>query len=110
MALLIRRYRECPELGWGRFEVLRQPVKSVLAHRCIWEDDCLVLLHNLSAEPATVPLDLGRGEQEGAGRELLDLLDGEDVHLSPEGPCELALPGSGYRWLRLQTPGDRRLL
>jgi trehalose synthase len=109
MAQLIRRYRECPELGWGRFEVLRQPVKSVLAHRCIWEDACIVLLHNLSPEPATVPLDLGGGEQDGAGRVLLDLLDGEDVHLSVEGTCELALPAYGYRWLRLQTPGDRRL-
>lgn len=25
MGLLIRRYRECTELGWGTFEVLDQP-------------------------------------------------------------------------------------
>ncbi|MCG2621152.1 alpha-amylase family protein [Arthrobacter sp. I2-34] len=109
MTLLIRRYRECPELGWGRFEVLRQPAKSVLAHRCTWEEDCIVLLHNLGPEPATVPLELDLGEPGGAGTVLLDLLDGDDVQLSAEGTCELALPAYGYRWLRRQTPGDRRL-
>jgi glycosidase len=112
IAMLIRRYRECPELGWGRFEVLRQPVKAVLAHRCSWEEACLVLLHNLGPEPATVPLDLGGGDQGatgGAGTVMLDLLGGDDVELSADGTCELVLPGYGYRWLRVLSPGDRRL-
>ncbi|NKX50293.1 trehalose synthase, partial [Arthrobacter deserti] len=112
MALLIRRYRECPELGWGRFEVLDQPVKSVLAHRCTWEDACIVLLHNLGSEPATVPLDLGGGDQRAglpAGATLLDLLGGDVVPLSGDGTCELALPAYGYRWLRMPAAGDRRL-
>ena len=34
MSLLVRRYRECPELGWADFEVLDQPHAAVLAHRC----------------------------------------------------------------------------
>jgi len=42
MMLLIRRYRDCPELGWGRFEVLEQPHDSVLAHSCTWDDACLI--------------------------------------------------------------------
>ncbi|MGH2217947.1 hypothetical protein, partial [Enterococcus faecalis] len=32
MKLLIRRYRESPELGWGGFQVLDQPCPEVLAH------------------------------------------------------------------------------
>ncbi|MFD1210858.1 alpha-amylase family protein [Arthrobacter sp. GCM10027362] len=112
MALLIRRYRECPELGWGRFEVLSQPVTSVLAHRCTWADACIVLLHNLGPEPATVPLDLGGGDPDAAGLAgtlLLDLLGGDDIQLSGEGTCELALPAYGYRWLRVLNRSDRRL-
>ena len=38
MKLLIRRQRECPELGWGAFEVLDQPHAEVLAHLCTWDD------------------------------------------------------------------------
>ena len=33
VSLLVRRYREAPELGWGDFEVLDQPHRAVLAHR-----------------------------------------------------------------------------
>src|ERR687886_562448 len=53
MKLLIRRYRECPELGWGEFELLEQPHPSVLAHLCRWDDGTLVPLPNLAAEPCT---------------------------------------------------------
>ena len=34
MKLLVRRYRESPELGWGKFAVLDQPHATVLAHEC----------------------------------------------------------------------------
>ena len=59
MSLLIRRYRDCPELGWGTFSVLEQPHASVLAHRCSLDEASLVALHNLGPEPRTVPLQLG---------------------------------------------------
>ena len=42
ITLLIRRYRECPELGWGTFDLLEQPHTEVLAHRCTWDDASLV--------------------------------------------------------------------
>src|SRR4051812_29809891 len=58
MKLLLRRYRECPELGWGGFEVLDQPHAAVLAHLCRWEDGTMVAVHNLGPEAASVPLTL----------------------------------------------------
>ena len=114
---LARRYRECPELGWGSLEVLDQPHRSVLAHTVTWDDGCLLALHNLGPDPVRVPLVL---PGTGPGDRLADLLvDGvaaveaaaaADRLLGPDGATELALDGHGYRWLRLVRPGDRRLL
>src|SRR5690606_2089412 len=58
VTLLAQRYREAPELGWGRFEVLDQPHAAVLAHRVTHDDDATVALHNLGAEACVVPLQL----------------------------------------------------
>ncbi|SEL91852.1 trehalose synthase [Blastococcus sp. DSM 46786] len=104
--LLVRRYRESPELGWGSFEVLEQPHAAVLAHRCTWDDGALVALHNLGAEPCTVPLQL----PDCAGAGLHDLLEEGAATVPDDGSVELALDGYGHRWLRVVRPGSRRLL
>src|SRR3954453_16287952 len=107
MKLLISRYRESPELGWGTFTVLEQPHASVLAHLCSWEDGALVALHNLSAEPRTVPLTL---EGCDSTHRLVDLLMTGDKPLSDKGTAEIALDGYGYRWLRVVAADSRRLV
>jgi glycosidase len=107
MRLLIRRYRESPELGWGGFEVLGQPHPEVLAHRCTWDDGTLVALHNLGAEPRTVPLTLSGC---GAGHRLEDLLTVGSTPVADDGTVELTLDGYGYRWLRVVAGDSRRLL
>lgn len=106
VTLLVQRYRECPELGWGDFEVVDQPHASVLAHRCTWDEASLVALHNLGPEPLTVPLEL-TGEDEGTV--LADLLCDGEVTLDAKGRAEMALEGYGFRWLRVVREGDRRL-
>lgn len=107
MKLLIRRYRESPELGWGGFQVLQQPCPEVLAHLCSWDDGALVALHNLSAEPRTVPLTL---EDCDSTHRLVDLLATGSTPLSDEGEAEIALDGYGYRWLRVVAEDSRRLV
>ncbi|MFI7743672.1 alpha-amylase family protein [Kocuria rhizosphaericola] len=96
---LSRRYRECTELAWGPAEVLDQPRREVLAHRCSWEGSGIVALHNLSAEPTTVPLRLPDEEE---GTELLDLLADGTCALDADSSVELDLEGYGFRWLRVQ--------
>ena len=105
--LLISRRKECPELGWGSFEVLEQPHAAVLAHLCSWDDGAHVALHNLGPEPVVVPVDL-----DGCGAEhlLADLLVEGTTAVDAQGRAELALEGYGYRWLRVVAPGTRRLL
>ena len=104
---LVARRKECPELGWGGFEVLDQPHAAVLAHLCSWDDGALVAVHNLGAEPVRVPVHL---EGCGADHLLADLLVEGTTELDADGRAEVALDGYGYRWLRVVAPGSRRLL
>jgi trehalose synthase len=106
LTLLIRRYRECPELGWGDLEVLEQPHRQVLAHRCTWDDGSMVALHNLGPEAVAVPLRITDCD---AGFRLTDLLQVGTTALDHDGAATLELPGYGYRWLRVAGPGSRRL-
>ena len=105
--LLAHRYRECPELGWGDAVVLDQPHAAVLALRTTWQDASMVTLHNLSPDPAVVPLALD--DLPGDAR-LVDLLDRDDVELAEDGSAEVRLDGYGLRWLRVTHTGSRRLL
>jgi glycosidase len=107
MSLLIRRYRESPELGWADMTVLEQPCTDVLAHRCSWGDGTMVALHNLGPEPRTVPIRLDDGDD---SCRLVDLLQVGSTDMDGSGRAELTLEAYGYRWLRLTRPGDRRLL
>lgn len=103
---LARRYRECPELGWGDFAVLRQPHRAVLAHRATWESASMVLLHNFGPDAVTVPLALDEEE----GTLLVDLLQAGECTVGPDGEVELELDGYGFRWMRVQHLGERRLV
>jgi trehalose synthase len=104
--LLATRYRACPELGWGRFEIVEQPHPQVLGHRVTWDDAGLVALHNLGPDAITVPFTLADTD---GNCELVDLLQPGTTPLSKQGEAEVQLDGYGYRWLRITRPGDRRL-
>lgn len=106
VSTLTRRYRQCPELGWGTLRVLQQPHADVLAHTCTWGDGTLLALHNLGPDPRVVPVAL---QACGAEHRLVDLLVDGETALDPEGRAELRLEGWGYRWLRVVAPDSRRL-
>jgi glycosidase len=107
MSMLIRRYRQSPELGWASFEVLDQPHHDVLAHRCSWDDGSLVAVHNLAPEARTLTLQLDDCDDSCS---LVDLLEPGRSALDEAGSTEISLDGYGYRWLRIARPGDRRLI
>jgi trehalose synthase len=107
MTLLVRRYRECPELGWGTFEVLDQPHAAVLACRRTWDGASMVTLHNLGSEPVEVSV---RIDGCPPGTRLADLLRDGGAELDELGWVEVELGRYGHRWLRVVRPGDRRLL
>lgn len=112
VGMLVRRYRESPELGWAeRAEILDQPHPGVLAHRCTWEDGSMVAVHNLTDEAVTVPLVLtDLTDDEAASARLVDLLQDGECAVDARGRVALELPAYGYRWLRVVRAGDRRMV
>ncbi len=106
IATLATRYRECPELGWTELNVLEQPHAAVIALCSSVDDASIVTVHNLAAEPVTVPLTV---PVEGAVR-LVDVLADSEVDVAEDGSAEVALDGYGFRWLRVATPRSRRLV
>jgi len=100
MERLIRRRRECPELGWGSWSLLEPGDDAIFAHRCDWEDSTIVAVHNLAAREAIARLVVG---EEG---ELVDLFEDEDHDLDA-GEITLHLPPYGARWFRVRRPGAR---
>jgi trehalose synthase len=103
---LIDQYRASAEIGWGEFVVLEQSNSSVLAHSVYSSEGRMIALHNLSAEPAVVELELGEISE---AAQLVDLLQEQSQPIPVDKVVRLSLDGYGYRWLRATEPDDRRL-
>ena len=100
MERLIRRRRECPELGWGKWTLLDAGAPAVFAQRSDWNESTVVAVHNLAARDAEARIDVGG---EGA---LVDLFSDEDHELEG-GAATLALGPYDARWFRVRRPGRR---
>ena len=99
MERLIRRRRECPELGWGEWEILRQDDPALFVHRADWDDATIVAVHNLAGRTAEATLAL---DEEGT---LVDLFGPDELAL--DGALSLPIGAHGHRWFRLRRPGQR---
>ena len=103
---LVERYRSSPEMGWGTFELVKQPVEAVLVHALVGAEGRMLALHNFSADPCTVRFRVADVEE---GDVLVDLLvDGRVAELE-DGFATVQLDGYGYRWLRVIRPTGKRL-
>jgi len=97
MERAIRTRKELPELGWGAWRVLETDQPAVLAHRCDWQGQGVLVLHNLGPERVQVGVEMGDIETGGPMAELL----GDQRYGPAKTGQPLALDGFGYRWLRL---------
>ena len=97
---LIRRRRECPELGWGSVTLLESGDPAVLAHRADWDGSAIVAVHSLAEEPREVRLEVGDAEA------AVDLF-GTDELKPRDGYVHLALGRYGHRWYRIRRAGQR---
>jgi trehalose synthase len=95
MERLIRLRKESPELGFGTWRLLDAGDPAVLAHRCDWDGEGVVAVHNFSDEPRVARLHLDDGEQEA--EPLLSDRDPKDGDTS-----RVELDGYGYRWFRVR--------
>jgi maltose alpha-D-glucosyltransferase/alpha-amylase len=101
---LIRRRKECPELGWGTCTLLDAGEPSVLAHRSDWEGSTIVAVHNLAARRVRCAVEL---DDAGPGDVLVDLFDDDERAVREGGRVRLELPRHGARWYRLRRDGQR---
>jgi maltose alpha-D-glucosyltransferase/alpha-amylase len=97
MERAIRMRKECPEFGWGKWQIIDTGNSSVFAHRSSWQGRTVMAVHNLSGEACTVTLNLKNEEAE----HLIDLL-GDQQYQRIEGTShDVHLEGYGYRWFRV---------
>jgi maltose alpha-D-glucosyltransferase/alpha-amylase len=104
---LIRRRKECPELGWGRFRLLETAAPAVMAHRSDWDGQSVIALHNLDESPVTTVVEL---DDEDEGESLVDLLGPRAVEVGEDGRVTVELGRYGFRWLRLRRRGQSLLM
>ncbi|HEY1587482.1 MAG TPA: trehalose synthase, partial [Polyangia bacterium] len=90
---IIRMRKECPEIGWGNFDVVRTGAPSVLALRYHWRNNALWAVHNLAGESVEVTL--------REPDELVNMLSFDDSKAGRGGRHSIALEPYGYRWFRV---------
>ena len=100
MERLVRRRRECPELGWGDWTLLDAGDPALFAQRSDWDESTIVAVHSFAGRDSSARLTLG---EEGT---LLDLFQDED-HQLDGGEVLIELPPYGARWFRLRRRGQR---
>lgn len=103
MERAIRTRKECPEIGWGTWELLETDNEAVLALHYCWREGQVVTVHNLSSETCTVMLHLPKQDTQLRWVDVLSDQPYEPLELPND---QVPLEGYGYRWLRV---GHERL-
>ena len=104
---IIRMRKECPEISWGTFSVLRTTEPSVLALRYDWRDTSLVTLHNFANRDVKVKLKIGVERDDM----LVDVFSDLHSRVRNDGMHLIPLDGYAWRWYRVgsaDTTLDRR--
>jgi maltose alpha-D-glucosyltransferase/alpha-amylase len=94
---MIRLRKECPEIGWGEWQIVATRSPAVLAVAYRWRGGTVVCVHNFDAEAREVSLQLGGGL-------LSDLIEVDELTARPDSAHRVRVDPYGYRWFRL---GDR---
>ncbi len=97
MERIIRTRKECPEIGWGSWQLLPRLPQHVLGIQYNWKDRCTLVLHNFKDRPTRV-----RVRVDGHPPcPLINLLSQERSEPDQRGAHSMELEPYGYRWLRV---------
>jgi maltose alpha-D-glucosyltransferase/alpha-amylase len=94
---VIRMRKECPEIGWGNFVVLRTNVPEVLVLRYDWRDTSLLTVHNFGSARQRVRVDVD-SPRDGL---LVELFDGHHSKAHNDGAHRIHVGPYGWRWFRV---------
>jgi maltose alpha-D-glucosyltransferase/alpha-amylase len=97
MIRMIRLRKECPEIGWGDWKLVRTNRPEVLAVLYQWRNTRLLCVHNLGQASCEVrvQLDVERGNR------LANLLEQDEAIADSRGALHLRLEPYGYGWYRV---------
>ncbi|RIV25553.1 trehalose synthase [Fibrisoma montanum] len=96
MTALMRLRKECPEIGWGDWQILKTDVSPVLVMHYNRMGQSLLILHNFDEKPREVLLNLkAPGENK-----LIDLIANYEQEADEKGTHRITLDAYGYRWFR----------
>jgi maltose alpha-D-glucosyltransferase/alpha-amylase len=97
---MIRVRKECPEISWGYYTILRTNVPEALVMRYEWRDTCLVTVHNFSSarKTVTVKVDCPRDDV------LVEVFDGRNSKKRNDGTHSIAMDPYAWRWFRVGAP------
>jgi maltose alpha-D-glucosyltransferase / alpha-amylase len=96
-ARMIRLRKECPEIGWGTYQILSTGNPSVLAIRYDWRGNSVLVVHNFDQKPHQARIK----PQVEMGHTLTNLLKEEESHANDSGTHRIPLEAFGYRWFRV---------
>jgi maltose alpha-D-glucosyltransferase/alpha-amylase len=96
----IRMRRECPEISWGDWKILKTDEAGVLIMRYEWAERTLITVHNFTAKPRAVVLEHGSVGDNPGTRKLVDLLATNDSCADENGRYVVELQPYDYRWFR----------
>ena len=92
----IRMRRECPEISWGDWKIVKTSETGVLIMRYQWHGHALLIVHNFTSKPRAPRISAAN-----AGHHvLIDLLAKNDSRAESSGSHVINLPPYAYRWYR----------
>jgi maltose alpha-D-glucosyltransferase/alpha-amylase len=92
----IRMRKECPEISWGDWKILKTNADDVLVMEYTWQQHSLIVLHNFVDKPRAIRIPVSTA----GTRMLVDLLWTNDSRADEHGQHEIELEPYGYRWFR----------
>jgi maltose alpha-D-glucosyltransferase / alpha-amylase len=96
-AQMIRLRQECPEIGWGEWELLPTGAPHTLALGYSWRGRTLLTVHNFADHACEVGLAI----KAAGGERLVDLREQAESRADSDGIHRIALDAYGYRWYRV---------
>jgi len=94
---MIRARRECPEISWGSFSVLRTNAPEVLALCYDWRNTSIITLHNFANRTRKVQLRVERARDEM----LVEVFGGRHSRVRNDGTHVINMEPYAWRWFRV---------
>ncbi|MCF0048836.1 alpha-amylase family protein [Dyadobacter sp. LJ53] len=96
MTSLIRMRKECPEIGYGNWEIMDTGHKEILGMRYTWKNKILLIWHNFHEKS----LELVVPEKMAGASRIADLMSNIESVADEKNSHTITLEAYGYRWFR----------